>query len=334
DGKGDVVREFVDAARKYGLAPGLYVSAGDSLFGCKSTGDPRGKRKLIGDPEAYFPIFLQQLTELLTNYGPLEVIWFDGAYSPFDPDVLDASGNPVGRQYVDRIDEVVWRLQPDAVIMGGGNSDIRWSGSEQGKAPYPLWNIVPPGKGMENWLPDYAEGWFVPESNIHTRQHWFWSPDTDKTLKSPMQMMEAYDSSIGLGANLLVNMTPDTDGLIPTAEAGMLTTFGAALKKRFSDMKGTVSSKDDWTEEKPLVLKFDHPTAVTDVVIEEDLRQGQRIQAYSIEYFINGSWSPFGKGSSIGRKRIHTFKPIEAEALRLTILQSTSVPHIRAFSAY
>ncbi len=193
---------------------------------------------------------------------------------------------------------------------------------------------MPLGKGRENWLPLYAEGWYVPESNIHTRQFWFWSPDTDKTLKTPEQMMKAYESSIGVGASLLVNMTPDTDGLVPEAEVTMLTTFGAALQKRFSQVKGTTSSTAGWAEGQTLVLKFDQPTRIKDVVIEEDLAQGQRILSYSIESRVNNQWESIAQGESLGRKRIHSFDALETQALRLTILESTSTPHISAFSAY
>jgi alpha-L-fucosidase len=334
NGKGDVVREFVDSARKHGLSPGLYLSSGDAYHGCKSTPDQLGKRKIIGDPEKYFPIFMQQLTELLTNYGELEVIWFDGAFNPFDPDVMDASAKPINGKYVDRIRDAVRRMQPNAVVMGGGWPDVRWAGSEQGKAPYPLNNVVQLGTGRVNWLPEYSQGWFVPESNIHTRQHWFWSPDTDKTLKSPERMMEAYDSSVALGANLLVNMTPDTDGLIPEAELKMLKTFGKDLKKRFVKRKGWVSNSEVGTVNNQLMLVFKKPTTINDIVIEEDLQFGQHIVTYTIEAKVDGQWMNIGEGKTIGRKRIHTVDIENTKSLRLSIDENTLEPRIKSFSAY
>jgi alpha-L-fucosidase len=183
-------------------------------------------------------------------------------------------------------------------------------------------------------LPEYSQGWFVPESNIHTRQHWFWSPNTDKTLKSPERMMEAYNSSVALGANLLVNMTPDTDGLIPAAEVDMLETFGAALDARFA-----VSKKGTWKQKaqhknNQFLLKLYASTPITDIVLEEDLEYGQHIESYTIEAKVNKEWVEIAQGKSIGRKRIHAIDGVEAKRLRLTIIESSGTPRIRAFKVY
>lgn len=334
NGGGDVVREFVDAARNHGLSPGLYISSADTYFGCTSTPEPLGERKLVGDIEQYFPIFMEQLTEILTNYGELEVLWFDGAYNPFMPDVLNEAGKPMGRKYSKQISELVRRLQPNAVIMGGGDADLRWSGSEKGRAPYPLWNVVEHGEGRVNWLPEYASGWFVPESNIHTRPHWFWAPDTDAKLKTPKQLLEAYNSSIGLGANLLVNLTPDRSGKLPAAEMSMLESFGADLEARFGEPKGQVSSKDRWEEGDTLVLNLGKTTRVERIVIEEELSRGQRVRQYQIEAWGDWKWQKIGEGESIGRKRIHEIDPIDTSKLRLRIMESSPLPQIRTFSAY
>jgi len=332
DGGGDVVREFVDAARKYGIAPGLYLSAGDTHQGCKATPEPRGVRKVVGDAEAYFPVFMQQLEELLTHYGKLEVVWFDGAYNPFDPDVLGADGEPLGNRYAGPITELVRKLQPDAVIMGGAHPDIRWSGSEQGKAPYPLWNVVEPGTGREHWLPDDASGWFIPEANIHTRRHWFWSPDSDDTLKRPSQLLRAYDSSIGHGANLLVNLTPDMRGLIPEKETEMLAGFGELLEARNEIVLATHPKPDRWSEGDTLVIDLPEPAEVGGVILEEDLARSQRIRAYLIQTWQDGQWKTTASGESIGRKRIQHFEPVTTGRVRIKVTDSIPLPHLRKFA--
>lgn len=335
DGKGDVVAEFVEAARDNGLSPGLYISAGDNYVGCHSTMAPRGEREVVGDVEAYFPVFMEQLRELLSNYGELEAVWFDGAYNPFDPDVLDASGEPIGRRYAGPIIEMLRELQPKAVIFGGWvDSDVRWAGSEQGKAPYPLLNVVAEGTGRENWLSLDASGWYAPESNIHTRRHWFWGPGTDSTLKTPEQLMDAYLSSIGVGANLLINLTPDTRGLVPDAEVSMLEAFGTELQRTFDEPKGSVSSEGRWEEGNTLILDLGQPTDVAFVVMEEDLRYGQRVSQYRVEIRVDGKWVPLVEGSSIGRKRIQGVGPITSQFLRLKILDTDPLPRIRTFAAY
>ncbi len=334
NGDGDVVAEFVAAARKYGIAPGLYISSGDTHEDCKATPEPRGVRKIVGDVDRYFPIFLEQLTELLTNYGELEVVWFDGAYNPFDPDVLDANGVPVGGRYADVITETVQRLQPHAAIMGAAAPDIRWAGSEQGLSPYPLWNVVQPGEGAANWLPADASGWFIPEANVHTRRHWFWSPDSDDSLKTPEQMMEIYYSSIGQGANLLVNLTPDTTGLIPEREVTMLEASGRNIAAQFATPVQEIADDGNWEEGHTLRIVFDGPTRVNHVAIEEDLRFGQRIRAYRVEALVDGNWQTVAEGESIGRKRIERFDAIETTAIRLRVTDYEPMPHIRRFAAY
>lgn len=334
NGGGDVVREFVDAARAGGISPGLYISSGDTHQGCKATPEARNVRKIIGDVDAYFPIFIQQLTEILTNYGPLEVVWFDGAYNPFDPDVLDAAGKPVGMKYAGQITETVKRLQPNAVIMGAAKSDIRWSGSEQGLAPYPLWNVIEPGQGEANWLPADAAGWYIPESNVHTRKSWFWSPDSDQTLKTLNQMMEIYHTSIGVGANLLVNLTPDNKGRLPDAEVKMLETFGEMLQRQFSRRLKPITENLEWEEGHTLRLEFDTPQEVGEVLFEEDLHHGQRVLAYQVEALDGNEWKVLCKGESIGRSRLERFQPVNTTALRLRVLEAHPLPHLRTFAAF
>ena len=331
DGRGDVVREFVDAAREHGLSPGLYISAGDTHLECVATPEPRGVRKIEGDVDAYYPIFMQQLRELLTNYGDLEVLWFDGAYNPFDSDVLDTNGVTVGNKYAGPITRLVRELQPNAVIMGGAVPDIRWAGSEQGIAPYPNWSEVKPGEGRAHWLPDDAAGWFISEANIHTRNTWFWSPDSDDTLRSVEYMMNAYNESIGRGANLLVNLTPGTSGRIPEAEIGMLKEFGEAID---ASEKRMITKGSEWDEGFTVPLYLESASRIGRVVIEEDLSHGQRVKGYEIQVQQDGKWTSIATGESIGRKRIHAFDPVETDAIRLKLTDYVPMPRINAFAAY
>lgn len=334
-GRADVVREFVDAARKHGLSPGLYISAGDKHVGCTSTPEPRRKRKVVGDVEAYFPVFMAQLRELLTGYGELAVVWFDGAYDPFGWDVLDAkTGKAIGRDRGDAIAALVRKEQPRAVIFHGTQPDVRWSGSEQGIAPYPLWNVIRKGQGEKHWLSPVDEGWFVAEANIHTRSTWFWKPDGDQTLKSVDRLMEAYDQSIGRGANLLVNLTPDTRGLIPDAEVKRMRAFGQEIRKRFGKPIAQTAGADRWGEGNTLDLDLGKVCAVNHVVIEEDLRYGQRIRAYQIEVVDAGKWKTVAKGFSIGRKRIEKFAPVRTTQVRLRVTKTDPLPRVRNLAAY
>lgn len=333
-GQGDVVRELADACKKHDMQLGLYLSGGDKHFPCTSTPDPVGKRKIVGDRDAYFPYFLEQLRELLTGYGQLAVVWFDGAYDPFGWDVKSQDGKPLGSAYGDAICAMVRNLQPNAAVFSGTRPDIRWSGSEQGWAPYPIWNVIHRGEGVPLWAPPYIQGWVGAEASVHTRSGWFWKPDTDATLKSVPELLNMYHNSIGRGANLLVNMTPDTRGLIPEAEVERLRSFGQALQQRFGQPLAETDSEDRWLEGNRLLLKLDQPTAVTDILIEENIATGQRVQTFKVEALVDGKWTALAEGESIGRRFIQRIDPVETDTVRLHVIKTLPLPEIQRFAIF
>lgn len=333
-GHGDVLREFAEAARKAGLGVGLYISAGDVNQGCFSTPEPQGQRRLAGDQKRYLPIFEAQFREILSGYGELCEIWLDGALDPFGPDVLRPDGKPVGTHCWDALIAMARKLQPQAVIMGGTQPDARWPGNEDGLAPYPLWNVIEPGQEAANYLPTGATGWLVPEADVFTRPTWFWTPGSDAQLASLDRLMDIYVRSIGHGANLLVNLTPDRRGLIDAAEVARLTEFGADIRRRFGTPIAETSSEGRWGEGQILQLDLGKPVRVEGVALEEDLRFGQKIRSYRVEALIGNEWKPVVEGESIGRQRIQAFPPVVASALRIRVLLSEAVPHLRKFAVY
>ncbi len=334
NGGGDVVAEFVAACRKHGLKPGLYISAADSYLGCMSTPDPMGERKLVGDIDAYFPRFFEQVRELLTGYGRIDYVWFDGAYDPLGWDVSHPdSGKPLGTAYGDAIRTLITNLQPHAVVFGGTRPDVRWSGSEQGWAPYPLWNVVEPGNQLENWVGPRATGWMPAEANIHTRDTWFWTPDGDHTLRDVSFMDEVYFQSIGRGANLLINITPDTAGLVPAAEVERLKEFGDHLRRTL----GTpVFEKADPAMDGQRCIEVRFPQSGIQVVeLVEDIAHGQTVNGYTIEAYLNGRWQVIGEGQSIGRRRLERFSAVQTERLRVKLKgKENSVVRIKKVAAY
>jgi alpha-L-fucosidase len=333
-GKGDVVREFVDACRKYDLKIGLYVSGGDKHFGCTSTPDPQGERKIVGDVHKYFPVFLEQLRELLTNYGEISYLWFDGAYDPFGWDVMDPeTQQPLGTAYGDAIHNMVRLLQPNAIVMGGTKPDVRWSGSEQGWAAYPLANTVQPGEGFDKWVGPQNAGWIPAEANLHTRSTWFWKPDSDKTLRDLPFMMNVYSESIGRGANLLVNMTPDTSGLIPAAEVKRLKEFGEAIDQSFSNPVAKYNKPENGSTSTYL-LTIPKTQTVNLLVLEENIANGQHIREYTLESFRGGKWQTVAEGQTIGRKRIHYFDKVKTDKLRLSLVGEDSKMALKSFTVY
>lgn len=334
-GHGDLLREFADAAHQAGLGVGFYISAGDVNQGCFSTAEAQGQRRLIGDLDAYFPILEKQFEEVLGGYGEVCEIWLDGALDPLGADVRKPDGTAVGRAYWDTLVALARKLQPGAVIMGGTQPDLRWPGNEDGLAPYPLWYEVAAGQEAVNWVSQGATGWIVPEADVFTRPSWFWSPDSDAALFSLERLRDVYNRSIGHGANLLINMTPDRRGLIPEAEVRRLAELGADTQQRFVRPLAALNGEAARSEGRPLELALPPGSIVREWVLEEDIRSGQRIQHYRIETRRDGRWEPQSEGESIGRRRIMTLPaPVPVEAARLHILRSLPLPRIRRFAAY
>ncbi|WP_138478471.1 alpha-L-fucosidase [Dyadobacter bucti] len=332
DGKGDVVAEFVAACRKYGVKPGLYISGGDKNENCTSTPDPMGKRKVVGDVDAYFPKFITQLQELLSNYGEIDYIWFDGAYDPFGWDVMNAKTmERNGSGYGDAIKTMVRSLQPQAVVFGGTRPDVRWSGSEQGWASYPLWNSVGKETWADNWVGPENTGWLPAEANIHTRDRWFWYPDSDKTLRSVDFLTKVYLESIGRGANLLINMTPDTSGLIVPAETQRLADFGKQIETMFSR---EVKAMHSVSAEKETIVDLRGKTKLGWFEMEEDISKGQHISSYKLEAWTNGKWTPVATGSSVGRRRIQQLENLETDRLKFSVTSDKPDIPVKKLAVY
>ncbi len=334
NGRGDILREFVDAARQHGIAPGFYFSCGDMQQGCHSTPEPQGHRKLVGDIDRYFEIVVAQLNEILTGYGDLCIIWLDGAFDPFGADVLGPDGKPLGTVWADEIASMIHKYQPGAVIMGGSQPDVRWCGNEDGVAQYPIWNVVKEGQGIENWLPANAHGWFIPEADVFVRDSWFWYPNSDNSLRSAASLMDVYLQSIGHGANLLMNLTPDDSGVIPAAEMKRMKNFGDEICRKFSNPIAVTDSNNRWREGNVLELTLENCQKIEYVSIEEDLQFGQRVYSYQIEAFIKNCWQVVANGESIGRRRIQSLKGVTTDILRLRIIETESLPKIRQFACY
>jgi alpha-L-fucosidase len=311
NGRGDVVRECADACREEGLPLGIYLSPWDRH-------DPR-----YPDQAAYDEVYCAQLTELLTGYGPLVEIWFDGAGSE-------------GREYDwPRIMGLVRKYQPDAMVFNMGAPTVRWVGNEDGVAPYPCWNAAEAARvsmfttDMTSWLPDTPE-WVPAECPVPIRgNHWFWHPGDETPLRSLDQLIDMYYRSVGHGANLLLNLAPDNRGLIPDEEAVRAAELGDEIKRRFSAPL-TAASGTGTT----LTLALDAESEVDHVILMEQIEHGERVRAYVLEAEQGGSWVQVAEGSAVGHKKIDAFPAVRTSRLRLRVLESVSEPQIRSFQAF
>lgn len=303
DGQGDVVREFVQACRKYDVKPGLYYSPYDA-----------SAESFLLDGKAYDDYFVNQITELLTWYGDIDVLWFD------------ACGSEDHEYDWNRIIGEIRRLQPNILIFNMGDPDFRWVGNEDGVAPLPCLNTV--DSLNVSILTDRKDQlgetmWLPAECDVQLRSSWFYSDHDEHTVKSLDELMGLYYYSVGRGANLLLNIGPDRRGLLPDKDASRLLEFGDTLRKRFGSPIASLQQceaqeKGRWVYEPKSPILLDH------VVIEEDLAHGERIMSFRISVLTSKSrkWITVYEGKHVGHKAICQFPPIKAQAVAVQIQQS------------
>lgn len=311
NGQGDVLADLAASCRSHNLGLGVYLSPQDKHHGV----GVGGRSKDPAEQAAYERVFRAQLTELLTRYGDIMEVWFDGSLVFDVGDILAAHA-------------------PKAVVFQGPQASIRWVGNEDGHAPYPAWNAVKSGTkpwGQYTAADGDPEGdrWLPNECDARIRATWFWRTDNAGTLKSVESLMDMYERSVGHGGVLLLNHTPDRTGLIPGADAGRAAEFGAAVRKRYGSPVASTSGRGA-----ELRATFSAPATIDRVVSMEDISLGERVRAYRIEALVDGEWKPLAKGTAIGHKRIDRVPPTLAEGVRLVITASAGEPVVRSLAAY
>lgn len=338
DGKGDVLREVADACHELGLMLGIYLSPWDRH-------DP-----LYADPPAYDTRFKTMLKELLTWYGPVGEVWFDGAGS--EGHVYDWNG------YYSLIRE----LAPDALIAICG-PDIRWVGNEDGLAPDTLWNVhevTLPISGSES---SNEKRWYPSECDVPIRKgQWFYHTDGESNLRSVRELLDIYYRSVGLGASLLLNVSPDRRGLLPDPDRERLLEVARILASTFhynmavhahvsaSNVRGndkeygagnvtdnnpdTYWAVNDGVLQASLLLRYGSDREFDRVMLQEHLPLGQRVAAHEIQVYASGGWKTVASGTTIGYKRIHRLPLTKASRIRIQITDALAPPVIEAIGIY
>jgi alpha-L-fucosidase len=315
DGKGDVLAELSESCRKYGLNLGIYVYPGDDTWGAGIGSG--GRTKDPSKQEAYNQVFRTQLKEVLSNYGDVIEVWFDGSC------IIDVS-------------DLLEKHAQNSVIFQGPHASLRWPGTESGKLFYPVWNTVKKEDlltGVSTQVHSDPDGdmWAPLETNTTLYDHhWFWSPEKEKHRKSMDHIMECYYKSVGYGSVFLLNSTPDTTGLIPEEDVRFYAELGNEIRRRFDTPLAEISDKSG----AEIILDFPEATTVNHVVTMEDYRHGHRIRAYRIEGLKDGDWEVLCSGTSVGRKKIDYFDPVRVEALRLVVDMHVGTPLVRSLSAF
>ena len=314
DGKGDLLEDLAKSCQKYGLGMGIYVYTGDDTWGAGMGSGGRTK-----DPkkqDAYTKIYRQQLTEAITiaeKYVPVTEVWFDGGI-------------------IFEIADILAKHAPDAVYFGGPTvaNSIRWVGTEKGiMSSKGAWNT----RDASSWQgPGTPNGnqWYPREVNTTLYDHhWFWSKAKELKRKSVEELMRVYYESVGNGTVMLLNSTPNTDGLIPEGDMKLYKAFGKEIERRFGNPLATTSGTGNKYE-----LKFSKPTQVNHVILQEDFKFGERILEYVIEGFSAGKWSPLFSGDHVGPKKIAWFKKAKVSKIRVTIPKSKARPLVTNISAF
>jgi alpha-L-fucosidase len=311
DGKGDIMADLAESCKKRGMKLGVYLNGQNAYTGTGLGGK-------CASPEAqeeYNKMYRQQLTELLTRYGEIFEVWFDGSLVVPVKDILE-------------------KYAPNAMVFQSPQATIRWVGNEDGFADYPAWNavdwnnpVIQAGNSTGKHGDPDGNKWLPLECDARIRANWMYQDDN--TLKSLDYLMEMYYGSVGHGAVLLLNNTPDAAGLIPETDVKRSTEFGAEIKQRFGESIAETAGKGEVVE-----LKLNEPTMIDHVITMEDIMQGERVREYVIEGLIDGEWKKVVEGISIGHKKIDRFDPVAVESVRIRITKSAAKPIIRKLAVY
>ncbi|MDZ4257502.1 MAG: alpha-L-fucosidase [Gemmatimonadales bacterium] len=321
-GDGDVVREFVDACSAEGLRAGLYLSPWDR------------NAASYGDSPRYNDFYIAQLTELLTRYGAIHEVWFDGA---------NGEGPNGKRQIYDwgRTWRTVKALQPEAVIFSDAGPDVRWIGNESGVAGETNWStvdpsIVPvPGMTGDEVMRSLREGdregtvWRPGETDVSIRPGWFHHAAEDDRVKSVDALLEIYLTSVGRNSKLLLNVPPTRTGLLHETDIARLTALRERRERIFAEDLAA-GQRLEWTpmgETRAVGLMVLARTRQVGVIeLREPIAEGQRVARHMVEGRIGGEWRELVRGTTIGYRRISAIAPVALEAVRVRVEDAVEEP--------
>lgn len=363
NGNGDVVRDVANACTKYNIGFGVYVS-------------PWDRNSQVYGTEAYNDFFVEQLTELLTQYGKVDEVWFDGANGE----------GPNGKKQV--YDFVRWyklirQLQPEAVIAIMG-PDVRWVGTETGMGREMEWSVVPSDNldqasiaassqkditfkpmgdmmgsdlgSREKILKAKGLVWYPAETDVSIRPGWFYHKSEDEKVKTPKDLNDIYYTSVGMNSVLLLNIPPDKRGLIHENDVKHLQAWAEMRKQTFSHnylRKAVIKSKNGINTKHltdgndathftttgsdrvtSITFKLKGNSTFNVLALQENIRNGQRVEKFSAHYDNNGTWKKFAEGTTIGYKRLLRFDNIRTKKIRIDIESSRLNPNLAEVGLY
>lgn len=360
NGKGDVLKELSEACQKYGMKLGIYLSPADlyqieSPDGLYGNGSEKSLRK-IGEQfefvvDDYNEYYMNQLVEILSNYGPIHEVWFDGA-------------NPKekgGQTYdYDAWLEIVHTLAPEAVTFGAG--DVRWCGNEAGDTRDTEWNVVPFMENPEKYTKfglDQAEDigslnmlknanyitYLYPETDTSIRDGWFYYDDSTQYVKTADEVFDIYERSVGGNSVFLLNLPPNKEGKLGERDVATLSEVGRRIRSTYSkNLLENSSAPEVLLDnnkltgipiEDELIVEIDNPITINRIVLQEAVPvSGERVAAHSVDAFLDGEWKEIAKATNIGNKRILRFPDVTTDRLRVRVTDSRLTPTLSTLSAH
>ena len=354
NGEGDLIKDLEKSCRKFGLKLGIYLSPWDRNH------PDYGTKK-------YISYFRNQLTELLTNYGEIFEVWFDGANG--------GSGFYGGTNEIRKVDKktyydwenthkIIRELQPNAVIFSDAGPDIRWVGNEKGYANKTTWSNIYKDS-VYGGMPDYYKfssgqengSHFIPtETDVSIRPGWYYHPEEDDKVKSLEKLIDIYFNSVGLNSSLLLNIPVDNRGLIHENDTKRLYELNNYIRNTFSNnflmeskmyfndtshpinklIDNKISTMCPFKTKLNNVIEISlNENKIVDIFkISENINLGQRIKKFRLEALVNDTWVTIEEGTTIGSKRLIKFDPIEIKKLKFTIIDSKDIPIISEIGIY
>lgn len=373
DGKGDVLKDLSESCRKYGLELGIYLSPADlyqiespdGLYGNLSRPSLRtiprevegrpfsNKTKFKFNVDDYNEYYLNQLSELLTEYGPISEIWLDGAHPK-------TKGGQTYNYNAWR--ELIRTLAPKANIFG--REDLRWCGNEGGHTRDSEWNVVPYMANPDTltWYSDMmadplggreqlCEGKYLhyqpAETDVSIRDGWFWRDNTHQQTRTADNVFDIYERSVGGNAILLLNLPPDNQGRFPEKDLKTLEETGRRIRETYgidllegakcpkalldNDIDTYIKVKDG----EDFVVTLPEKRWINRIVLQEAIATvGERAERFAVDARIDGEWKEIATSTNIGHKRILRVNDMETDALRFRLLQSRAMVAISKMSAH
>ena len=361
NGKGNVVEEVEKACRAEGLKFGVYLS-------------PWDRNRADYGSVTYVEYYRNQLKELFAAHTPVFEMWFDGANGG-DGYYGGAKGKRKidGKTYYDwpATLKMVRGMEPNVIFFSDAGPDIRWCGNESGFVNETNWNTITAdslyaGKsGIQKLLNTGNENgasWIPAEVDVSIRPGWFYHAKEDSRVKTPEQLFDIYLSSVGRGANLILNIPPDRRGLINEIDVASLQGWKKLINERFKTNlarnkpviassvrvnspefsaknvtdgnKETYWATNDQEKSGSLEIDLGQNRLVNYVLVQEYIKLGQRVKNFTVEVEKNGNWQEVASGTTIGYKRILCFNPVEAQKIRIVIKNAKACPVISNVEVY